>query len=307
LSHHDCHHGHDHSATDYSRPLAIGAALNVAYVAIEAGFGFWEGSLALLADAGHNLSDVMGLLLALGAALLARRSATPRRTYGFRRATILAALGSSVLLFVATGGIVWEAFHRLLEPAPIRGVVVMIVAGLGVFVNSLTAALFFAGSKHDLNVKGAYLHMAADAAISLGVVAAGLGVYLTDWLWLDPAISLIVAAVILLSGWGLLRDSWNLAVDAAPANIDPEEVKQFLLSQEHVEAMHDLHIWGLSTRETALTVHLVMPQSGGDDAFLASVTEQLKEQFAIGHATIQIEQSDNLCPTEGCISQPIKG
>ncbi|QDU95599.1 cation diffusion facilitator family transporter [Lignipirellula cremea] len=299
------HHGHshDHGGSDYSRPLAWGAALNVVYVVIEAGCGLYFNSLALLADAGHNLSDVLGLLLALGAVLLARRPATPRRTYGFRRATILAAFISSLLLLAALLGIIWESFQRLGNPAQVSGVAVMIVAGVGVLVNAATAAMFHAGSKHDLNVKGAYLHMAADAAISLGVVGVGLGVWLTGWNWLDPAVSLAVAGVIAYAGWELLRDSFNLAVDAAPSGIDPHAVETFLLEQPGVEALHDLHIWGLSTRETALTVHLIRPEGNSHDDFLQSLAADLREQFQIGHSTVQIEQGYNLCPAAGCITQ----
>jgi cobalt-zinc-cadmium efflux system protein len=250
-----------------------------------------SGSLALLTDAGHNLSDVLGLLLAWGAALLARKRPSPRRTYGFRRATIIASLFSGLLLMGAVGAIGWEAVNRLVEPPEPAGKTIMIVAAVGVVINTATALFFLSGKDHDLNIRGAFLHMAADAAVSLGVVASGALILLLGWNWVDPLISLVIAAVIFLSTWGLLRDSLNLAVDAVPRNVDPEAVRAYLLDLPGVSALHDLHIWPMSTTDTALTAHLVMDDLPEGDDFLHNVARMLQERFAISHPTIQMERS----------------
>jgi cobalt-zinc-cadmium efflux system protein len=285
-------HDHNHEPLNFNRAFAIGTILNLGFVAVEAVYGIVADSLALLADAGHNLSDVLGLLLAWGAHLLARRKATPRRTYGFRRATILAALISAIVLLLALGGIGWEAIERFRHPQPVHAVIVMVVAGAGVVVNTVTALLFLSGRKHDLNIKGAFLHMAADAAVSVGVVIAGLAILYTGWLWLDPAISLAVVLIILIGTWGLLRDSIDLAVDAVPKAIDPDKVREYLASLPGVTAVHDFHVWGMSTTQAALTVHLVMPEGSGGDAFLYGLAHQLDRRFGIGHSTVQIERGD---------------
>ena len=287
-------HGHSHAPADYGRAFALGVALNVGYVAVEAGYGFWSGSLALLADAGHNLSDVAGLLLAWGGFALAKRPPTDRRTYGWRGATVLAALANGLLLLVAVGAIAWEAVGRFAAPAPVPGLTVVAVAAVGVVVNTVTALLFFAGRKGDVNVRGAFLHMAADAAVSLGVVVAGLLIRYIGADWLDPATSLLIAAVIFAGTWGLLREAFDLSVQAAPAGVDVAEVRAFLLSRPGVEDVHDLHVWAMSTTETALTAHLLKPLSGGEtgdeDAFLADLTGELHDRFGVEHATVQIER-----------------
>ena len=286
------HHHHHHATPDYNWVFALAVGLNLVFVIIEAVFGFLADSLALLTDAGHNLSDVFGLLLAWGAAALAKRKPSPRRTYGFSRATIIASLFSGLLLMGAVGAITWEALNRLAVPGEPVGVSIMLVAGIGVVINTATAMLFFSGRKKDLNIKGAYLHMAADAAVSVGVVISGALIWLYGIAWLDPLISLLIAAVILLSTWGLLRDSLNLAVDAVPSDVDPDAVRQFLVEQEGVIALHDLHIWAMSTTDTALTAHLVMNPPPDSDRFLVDLSAELGHHFNIAHATIQIERDD---------------
>lgn len=283
------HHGHDHGVPSHDRAFAIGITLNLIYVVFEAVFGVISGSLALLADAGHNLSDVLGLALAWGAAWLSRKQPTARRTYGFRRSSILAALANAMLLLVAVGAIAWEALRRLQTPEPIDTGIVLWVAALGVAVNTGTALMFMRGRERDINVHGAFLHMVADAAVTVGVIAAALLIAGTGWLWLDPAISLLIAAVILVGTWGLLRDSVDLALDAVPRGIDPAAVEAFLREQPGVAEVHDLHIWAMSTTETALTAHLVRPDAAPDDGFLAGLRDALHHRFEIGHATIQVE------------------
>jgi cobalt-zinc-cadmium efflux system protein len=267
--------------------------LNVGFVIVEAVFGVMSDSLALLTDAGHNLSDVMGLLLAWGAAALAKTRPSPRRTYGYSRATIIASVFSGLLLMGAVGAIGWEAVGRLMDPPQPAGKTIMIVAGIGVLINTVTALFFLSGKDHDLNIRGAFLHMAADAVVSLGVVVSGALILFYGFNWIDPLISLMIATVIFLSTWGLLRDSLNLAVDAVPRNVDPAAVRKYLSGLPGVHEVHDLHIWPLSTTDTALTAHLVMTVFPDDDQFLNDVAHYLEDQFSIKHPTIQMERHDS--------------
>ena len=285
--------GHDHAAPSHGRAFAIAVGVNLAFTGIEATYGVLSDSLALIADAGHNLSDVLGLLLAWGASILAARPATPKRTYGFRKAGILGALASSLLLLVGIGGMAWEAIGRLFHPAPVEGFTVMVVAAIGVFVNAGTAALFMAGQRSDINIRGAFLHLAADAAVSVGVVIAGALIYYTGWLIIDPVMSLMVAIVILIGTWALLRESLNLAMDAVPKEIDLTEVRGFLEDLPEVREVHDLHVWPLSTTETALSVHLVLtPEADAEEGIELAVRLQdlLHDRFEIAHATVQVER-----------------
>jgi cobalt-zinc-cadmium efflux system protein len=283
-------HAHHQGEVDHGWAFATGVVLNLALVLGEVVFGLLAGSLALVADAAHNLTDVLGLLLAWGASVLGRRRPTQRRTYGLRRSSILAALLNAMLLLVASGGICWEALRRLLFPEPPPGAAVIRVAGIGVVTNTTTALLFLRGRERDVNIRGAFLHMAANAGVSLGVVIAGVATQLTGWSWLDPAASLGIVAVILLATWGLLRESLDLAMDAVPKGIEPEAVEGYLARLPGVVGVHDLHIWGLSTTEAALTVHLVVPEVTNADALLARVSRELRDLFGIEHATVQIEQ-----------------
>lgn len=289
--------GHTHALAPAtrSRAFALGMALNVAFIAAEVIFGVRAHSLALLADAGHNLSDVLGLGLAWGALLLGQRPPTERHTYGWRRASILAALANAILLLVAVGGIAWEALQRLGHPEPVAGGVVMAVAGLGVLINGATALLFISGRKEDINVRGAFLHMAADAVVSLGVVAAGLAMARTGWLWLDPSVSLMIGAVIVWGTWSLLRESLRLAMDAVPQGVDLPEVEAYFQALPGITAVHDLHIWAMSTTEIALTAHLVKPDAEVDDALLQRIKRDLHERFRIEHTTIQLEREVGRC------------
>ena len=294
--HHDHHaghgHGHSHGPASYGRAFAIGVTLNLLIVAAELVFGYLANSLSLISDAAHNFTDVIGLLLAWGGAWLAARQPTARYTYGFRRASILAALGNAALLLVATGGILIEAAHRFQNPEPIATGTVMAVAALGIVVNGATALMFMSGRKDDLNIKGAFLHMIGDTGISLGVVVGAALVAATGWLWLDPAISVAIALAILWSSWGLARDSINLALDAIPREINHEAVQSYLRGLPGVSEVHDLHIWAMSTTETALTAHLVRPGAGLDDRMLHEACRQLELRFKIRHATLQIEAGD---------------
>jgi cobalt-zinc-cadmium efflux system protein len=283
-------HDREPTKSDHNRAFVVGIGLNLGFVFLEAGLGLWANSLALLADAGHNLSDVLGLLLAWGASYLSSRRPTARRTYGLRRSSILAALLNTVVLLVAIGGIAWEAIKRLQSPEPVSGLVVVGVAAAGVVVNGATAWLFMAGRKRDLNIRGAFLHMAADAGVSAGVVIAGLVIRRTGWQWVDPAASLLVVVVIAIATWGLFRESLDLALDAVPAGIDPAAVEAYLANLPGITAVHDLHVWGMSTTEVALTAHLVKPDGQLDDCLLETVTEELHKKFGIGHVTIQLEQ-----------------
>ena len=289
-SHGHGHHGHSHAPKDFGRAFAIGAALNLMVVLAQAGVGLYSHSLALLADAGHNLSDVASLLLAWLAAEMAKKAPTLRRTYGMRKGTILASLANAALLLAAMGAITWEAVRRLAHPEAVAAGPVMIAAGIGVAVNTATALMFAKGSHGDLNARGAFLHMASDAAVSAGVIVAALVMSVTGWTWLDPVVSLAIVAIILLGTWGLLRDSLDLAMDAAPRGVDPAAVRDWLAALPGVAGVHDLHIWAMSTTETALTAHLVRPQGEDDDAFLHAACAGLSERFAIGHATLQVER-----------------
>ncbi|MGD8369267.1 MAG: cation diffusion facilitator family transporter, partial [Desulfobacterales bacterium] len=282
-------------APDYNRAFAVGVALNVGFVLCEAVFGVMADSMALLADAGHNLSDVLGLLLAWGASYLVRLQPTSRRTYGWRSSSIMAALINAVLLLVAVGGISTESVRRLLSPEPVAGKTVIVVALIGVVVNTGTALLFLSGRKKDLNIRGAFLHMAADAVVSAGVAAAGIAILATGWLWIDPVVSLAIAAVILVGTWGLLRESLALVMHAVPQGIDTEQVSSYLENLPGIEAVHDLHIWAMSTTETALTVHLVKPDPAGDDEMIGRISADLRARFDIDHVTIQWERTHDPC------------
>ncbi len=290
-------HGHHWHSPGTGRAFAIGIALNVIFVLAEWAFGVLANSLSLIADATHNFSDVLGLVLAWAASALARRPPSMRFTYGLRGTTILAALGNAMLLLVATGGIAWEAILRFKSTTAVNETIMIWVAVLGVLINAGTALLFMRGSKTDLNVRGAYLHMAADAGVSLGVAVAGVGMLVTGWTWLDPVTSLLIVTVIFVGTWGLLRDSVKLALQAAPENLDPLEVRRYLAGLPGVAEVHDLHIWAMSTTETALTVHLVMPAGHPGDEFFSNVVHHVEDRFRIGHATIQIETgtSANRC------------
>jgi cobalt-zinc-cadmium efflux system protein len=289
-------HHHDHGPVAGGRAFAIGISLNLAFVVVEAAVGIAWGSLALVADAGHNLSDVLGLALAWGASVLGARPPSVRYTYGLRRSTILAALGNAILLFVAVGGIGWEAIRRLGEPVPPSGTAIIVVAAIGVVINIATALLFLRGKDRDLNIRGAYLHMLADAGVSVGVVVAGVVIRLTEWAWVDPAVSLAIVVLITIGTWNLLRQSLALALDAVPEEIEPTEVRTFLAGLPGVSEVHDLHIWALSTTETALTVHLVRPGFQLDDDWLAEVADALHDRFGIEHATIQLESGSRERP-----------
>ena len=284
--------GHVHHGVDYGRAFALGIALNLAYLAGEALFGVVSGSLALLADAGHNLGDVLGLSLSWGAAALGRRGPSGRFTYGLRSSSILAALANALILLLVTGGIAWEALRRLAEPEPVAGTVMIWVAAAGILVNGATAWLFASGRDRDLNLRSAFLHMAGDTLVTFGVVVAGVAIALTHWQWLDPVASLVVSAVIVIGTWGLVKSAFGLALDAVPEGVDAEAVRAHLAGLPGVAALHDLHIWGMSTTETALTCHLVMPGGHPGDALLGRAARELHERFGIAHATIQIELAD---------------
>jgi cobalt-zinc-cadmium efflux system protein len=284
-----------HSAPDFSRAFAIGIALNLAFVAAQVLFGIVGHSLALLADAGHNLSDVLGLAVAWVASHLTRRPSTPQRTYGWRRTSIMAALFNAIFLLVVVGGITWEAVRRLVHNEVVDPNIVIGVAAVGVFINGITAWLFMSGRRRDLNIRGAFMHMTADAAVSAGVVIAGLGILFTGWAWLDPAASILINVVIVIGTWSLLRESFNLAMDAAPESVDVVEVRKYLSELRDVSEVHDLHVWAMSTTEVALTAHLVMPAAAAGDVFLEQVCAHLHDRFGIGHATIQIEQNAKTC------------
>ncbi|MCW9046509.1 MAG: cation diffusion facilitator family transporter [Gammaproteobacteria bacterium] len=291
-------HNHSHDVTNYNRSFALGVALNIIFVVIEVIYGISADSIALIADAGHNLSDVMSLLLAWGANRLATKHPTSYRTYGFRRVTILASLVSAFLLLVALGGITFETFERIFKPQAVDAPTVIIVAAIGVVINTATALLFIKGQKHDLNIRAAYLHMAADAGISLGVVIAGIAILFTGFVWLDPVISLLIVVVILISTWSLLKEYINLSIDAVPQGIDITGIKNYLSTLNNVTSIHDLHIWALSTTEVALTVHLVTNDKSINNPFLEKIQRYLHDRFDIEHSTIQIESASH---ENGCL------
>ena len=284
-------HHHHHSEDSHGVAFIIAILLNISFVGIEFSYGVIANSTALIADAGHNLSDVLGLILAYSAALLGRKRPSKRYTYGFRSTSILAALGNAMLLFIACGAIAWEAVQRFNQPPEVASLTISTIAGIGIVVNSISALLFLKGSDHDLNIRGAFLHMAADAAVSLAVVISGIAMYYTQIYWLDPAVTLLIVFVILIGTWSLLTQSIRLILSAVPDNIDSVAIENYLKSLDGVTDCHDLHIWGLSTTETALTAHLIMP-NGYDDTFLDNIVHTLKHQFSIHHSTLQIEQGN---------------
>jgi len=294
--HHHGHahgHGHSHAPASYGRAFAVGIVLNSVFVVIEAAYGFWSGSMALVADAGHNLSDVLALVIAWGASVMAAKPASARFTYGFKSSSILAALANAGLLLVAIGAIAIETFHRFFEPAEVQGRTMIVIAGIGIVINTATALLFMGGRKHDLNIRGAFLHMAADALVSLGVVIAGVLILYTGAQWIDPATSLVIVAVIAWGTWGLARDSIRMGLLAVPDGIDEGEVRAWLSALPGVAAIHDLHIWPMSTTETAFTAHLVMPGGHPGDGFLQELAHELDHRFGIHHATVQVEVNED--------------
>lgn len=288
-------HSHNQPA-NYNRAFMISVALNSTFVVIEAGYGVLANSLALIADAGHNLSDVLGLVFAWIASLLVRRLPTSRRTFGLRRSSILAALLNAVFLLVVSGGLGWEAIQRLREPSAVEGTTVIIVAAIGIAINTGSALMFLSGRKGDLNIRGAFLHLVADALVSVGVVLAGFAILVTGRLWVDSVVSLIVTVVIVVGTWRLFRESLDLIMDAAPVGIEPLTVRTYLRELPEVASVHDLHIWAISTTETALMVHLVMPNGHPGDEFLAQVYQDLHDRFSIEHSTIQIELGNAAIP-----------
>jgi cobalt-zinc-cadmium efflux system protein len=298
---HGHNHSHSHGPKTYDRAFLIGIALNTGFVIAETIYGFLANSLALLADAGHNLSDVLGLLLAWAAASLARRRPSARFTWGMKRSPILASLANAMLLLAASGAIVYEAVQRLSAPAPVAEMTVIWVALIGIVVNGATALGFVSGRKSDINVRGAFLHMVADAVVSLGVVLSGLAVLATGWLWIDPAVSIVVALVIVAGTWSLLKEAVSLSLDAVPASVDRAAIEAYLAALPGVTEVHDLHIWPMGTTEIALTAHLVRPGAGLDDGLLAQACRDLAERFGIGHATLQIEAGD---PAHPCTLAP---
>src|SRR5262245_19276384 len=292
---HDDHGGraHVHAPASFGMAFAAGIGLNLIFVAVEFLFGVLANSVALIADAGHNLSDVLALVVAWVATGLSKRAPSSHYTYGLRGSSILGALFNAVLLLIVVGAIAWEAVLRLFHPGPVASGTVMIVAGLGIIINGVTAALFASGRKGDLTIRGAFLHMVADAAVSAGVLFAGLVIFYTGWLWLDPLTSLAIVGVIVWGTWSLLHDSLAMSLDAVPASIDPRAVRNYLSSCAGVSQVHDLHIWPLSTTENALTAHLVFPGGHPGDQFLLTAATELRQRFGIGHATLQIEISED--------------
>jgi cobalt-zinc-cadmium efflux system protein len=301
---HDHAHGHGHhhhAPASFGRAFAIGIVLNTVYVVAEAAWGLMANSLALIADAGHNFGDVLSLGVAWLAMWLTRRAPSDRYTYGLRGSSILAALSNAVLLLVVTGGVAWAAILRLMHPEPSAGATMMVVAAGGVAVNAVTAIMFMSGRKDDLNIRGAFMHMASDALVALGVVAAGGLILLTHWSWLDPAMSLAISAIVVAGTWSLMRESLDLALQAVPTNIDHAAVMKYLTALPGVSEVHDLHIWGMSTTETALTAHLVRPEAPVDDTLLQSICAELRSRFAVHHATLQIENGAGAHP---CVLAP---
>lgn len=286
-------HGHSHAPKDFGRAFAIGVVLNTGFVIVEAVFGILSGSMALVADAGHNLSDVLALLIAWGASIAARRPPSRRFTYGLKSSTILAALANAMLLLIVIGAILFETVHRLIDPVETEGWTMIWVAGIGTLINTATALLFMGGRKHDINIRGAYLHMAADALVSVGVVLAGSAIVMTGVVLIDPLVSLVIVAVIAWGTWGLLKDSVKMGLLAVPDSVNEGEVRNYLCSLDGVKEVHDLHIWPMSTTETAMTAHLVMPAGHSGDAFLHEIAHELDHHHGIGHATVQVEQERN--------------
>ena len=293
--HHDHSHGHCHAPANFGRAFAIGITLNIIFVVLEFSFGYVSNSLSLLADAGHNLGDVLGLAAAWGASVLTQVPPTPNRSYGLKASSILAALFNATLLLVTSGGIAWEALQRIRTPESVQSNIVMAVAGVGIVINGVTAMLFFSGRNDDLNVKAAFQHMAYDALVAFGVVVGGFLIYETGLRWIDPALGLVICAVIIWGTWGLLKDSTHLALQGTPRSIDPNKVTEYLGSMDGVVEVHDLHIWGMSTTEIALTAHLVVKPSTDTDALLKTASQKLHDQFEIEHTTIQIESSAHEC------------
>ncbi|MBV9704417.1 MAG: cation transporter [Methylobacteriaceae bacterium] len=296
------HGGHSHAPTNFGMAFAIGVILNAGFVVLEVTFGILGHSVALLADAGHNLSDLLSLVVAWGASRLATRAPTARFTYGLRGTSVLAALFNAVLLLVVTGGLSWEAIQRFFAPEPVAGKTIMVVAAAGIVLNGVCAAMFASGRKGDLNIRGAFTHMLADAAVSAGVMTAGFLIFITGWQWLDPLTSLLVNAIIIWGTWSLLRDGLAMALNAVPAGIEPQAVEHFLTGKPGVTRLHDLHIWPMSTTETALTAHLVMPAGHPGDDFLMQAASELRQHFSIGHVTLQVETDETtecaLAPTD---------
>jgi cobalt-zinc-cadmium efflux system protein len=307
MAHHHSDHSHSHSHHDHAAPngngrsFVIAIVLNTLFVAVEFGYGFVANSTALMADAGHNLSDVLGLLLAWGALILAKKTPDARYTYGLRSSSILAALANAVLLLLACGGIAWEAIQRFSSAPPVASTTVMVVAAMGIVINGVSALLFAKGRHGDLNIRGAYLHMMADAAISLGVVVTGGVMLLTQWYWLDPLVSLVIVVIIVIGAWGLLRQSVQMVMSAVPHHVDGAKVADYLQHLKGVTGIHDLHIWGMSTTECALTVHLVMPEGYPGDGFMDEVAHQLQHLFSITHSTLQVEMgtTEHACSLHG--------
>ena len=294
--HHDHSHGHCHAPDTFGRAFAIGITLNVIFLLLEFTFGYISNSLSLLADAGHNLGDVLGLAAAWGASVLTRGPPTPRRSYGLKASSILAALFNATLLLVTTGGIAWESLQRLRAPESVQSTTVMAIAAIGILINCATAMLFFAGRKSDLNVNAAFQHMAYDALVAFGVVVGGFIIYKTGLRWIDPVLGLIICVVIIWGTWGLLKASTHLALQGTPPSIDPAEVQAFLLTMDGVTEVHDLHIWGMSTTEIALTAHIVVKSGVDTDELLHIVAAQLHDRFEVEHPTIQVETGSHRCP-----------
>ncbi|AVD56533.1 MULTISPECIES: cation diffusion facilitator family transporter [Heyndrickxia] len=295
MSHGHGHQHHHHEPAQYGKVFAAGIGLNILFVAVEAIYGFFSDSLSLLADAGHNLSDVLGLIIAWAAVWLGKKLPTKKRTYGYKKSSVMAALLNAIILLIAIGAIFVEAVQRFAHPEPVAGKTVMIVAVIGIVINTITALLFMSGRKTDLNIRGAFLHMAADALVSLGVVIAGAIILFTGWEWVDPVTSILIAVVIFAGTWGLLRESADLSLDAVPAGVDAGAIKTYLEQIPTVLNVHDLHIWGMSTTETILTVHIVRSQIEDNDQLLEKLEKELHDKFGIEHATIQIEKGTYVC------------
>lgn len=301
IHHHSHSHGehrHHHLPANYNRAFIVGLVLNGGFVLTEFFFGFLANSVALIADAGHNLSDVLGLILAWAASLLVRRQPSSRKTYGWRKSSIVAAFLNAVFLLLVTGGIAWESVQRFSTPHEVKGGMIILVAAIGIVINAVTALMFLSGRKQDINIRAAFSHMVADAMVSVGVVLAGIGILLTRWFWLDPAFSLIISILIIFNTWELLQESFHLVVDGVPTKIDERAVRTYLSELPRVTKIHDLHIWGISTTETALTVHLVIPTGHPGDEFLTQICRELHNNFGIDHSTVQIEIGD---PNYPCV------